>query len=294
MNRKNYLPYLVLPVALMLMMSGCQREEVSPPKVSGEVRATARYLEYFGDPPTVAEGTCYALVGFYPSARETGKVSPFPLFLFNQEQQLEIVTEQLLRWGEGWDMGGMLLNPFPPETELIALQQEEDMVRVELSDQAWDGTDAGQKKTILDVVGHTLAQFEGVSRVMLVAAGKLFPYQAERAFVPDPSVLAPPGPPQVLAVAATWQAGNAVPEDLSVFFDRPVTVQTFELADDGGRRIEGEYYRSAFDMAVVVHPADPAAIVEGMPVQVSWQVTDGLGREGEGHRSLFLTRLEHP
>jgi hypothetical protein len=284
----------LLSLALLLAATaGCQRKEETK-ETAGKVQASEAYINYFGTPPTVAEGTCFALVGYYPVVGKTEKLSPFPLFLFNRTNQMEIVTEQLLRWGEGWDMGGMLSNPFPPDTQLLSLRLEEDLARVELSRQVLEETDADRQKTIIDVIGHTLAQFEGVQRVMVVAEGELLPHQAERAFMPDPAVLVGPGPPRVLAVAGTWEEGQKGPEEVSVFFDRPVTIKEVRLSDEGGRPLQGEYFQSVFDMAVVLHPADPSAIVEGMPLAVAWQVADRKGRKGKGKKTFSLKRLEHP
>lgn len=284
--------YLLLAI-LLAASGGCERKKEAPPaRAAGNVEASQAYRTYFGEPPTVAEGTCFALVGFYPLADKPGKVAPFPLFMFNREEQLQVVTEQLLRWGEGWDMGGMTFNPFPPGTELFALSREQDMARVELSAVVLSGTDADRQKLILAVLGHTLTQFEGIKRVMVVADGELLPFQTERGFFPDPDAVAPPGAPVALSVIGVWEKGAESPQEVSVFFDRPVTVEEVRVTS-GGRRIEGEYYRSVFDMAVVIRPKAPAEVREGMPVLVEWNVADRLGRKGKGEKTFALARMEH-
>lgn len=287
-----------LLATLLLPLSGCERREVSPPVASaptssGSIEASSAYLRFFGTPPSVAEGSCFALVGYYPLVGKPGKVVPFPLFMFNRENRMQVVVEQLLKWGEGWDMGGTARNPFPPGTELYSLTREDDLVRVELSPSVLGETGAQEKRLILAVLGHTLAQFEGVRRVMIVAGGKLLPFQAERGFIPDPEAVLPPGEPTVLSVVGVWEEGRQEPQEVSVFFDRPVTVQQVELSSDG-RRLEGEYFRSVFDMAVVVRPQAVGEYREGMPVQVEWEVNDPLGRRGEGSKTFALRRLEHP
>ncbi len=292
----KYLARLSLLLLLLLTALGCERKEevvVESPRTAGNVLASGAYLTYFGEPPTVAEGTCYALVGFFPLAEQPEKVTPFPLFMFNHENQLQVVTEQLLQWGEGWDMGGVAHNPFPPGTELYSLTKEEDLVRVELSPVVLTGTDEGDKKLILAAIGHTLAQFEGVRRVMVVAGGELLPFQSERGFFPDPGAVVPPGAPRVLSVAGVWAEGAADPEEVSIFFDRPVTVDTVRVAVDG-RRLEGDYFRSVFDMAVVVHPQQAEQLHAGLPVTVAWRVGDRLGRQGEGEKTFALQRIGHP
>jgi len=279
-------------------MAGCERREppqpaVSSPTTSGSIEASGAYLRFFGAPPSVAEGSCFALVGYYPLAGDPGKVVPFPLFMFNRENRMQVMVEQLLQWGEGWDMGGVARNPFPPGTELYSLTREEDLVRVELSPVVLREAGAPEKRLILAVLGHTLVQFEGVRRVMVVAGGELLPFQAERGFFPDPDAVLPPGEPTVLSVVGVWEEGSREAQEVSVFFDRPVAVQQIELSSDG-RRLEGEYFRSVFDMAVVVRPQAPGAVREGMPVQVEWIVNDPLGRPGEGKKTFALRRLEHP
>ena len=281
-----------------MLLSACPAEEKektskTPAWSQGNVRATGSYIEHFGEPPTVKEGTCYAQVGYYPLADAPGKLRPFPLFLFNPDKRLELVTEHLLHWGEGWDMGGVLLNPFPPGTQLVSVTREGDLVRVEISPEIkW--VEEPQRQAVINVLGLTLTQFEGVSRVMVIADGELLPDQAEKAFFPDVSVVAGPGEPLVLAVTGTWEEGSKDPEEVSIFFDRPITVEEVDLIDESGNPLQGEYYRSVFDMAVVLHPADPAAVTEGMPLKVAWKVSDRLGRKGAGEKTFKLKRLEHP
>lgn len=287
---------LLLFILLLAALVGCERKEEAkkePAKAAGNVEASQAYRSWFGEPPTVAEGTCFALVGYYPLAAAPGKVTPFPLFMFNREDQLQVVTEQLLRWGEGWDMGGAALNPFPAGTELLSLTRTGDLVRVELSEPALTGSDGAGQKLILAVLGHSLTQFEGVERVQVVAGGVLLPLQAERGFFPDPEAVAPPGEPRALTVAGVWEEGTASPEEVSVFFDRPLRVEEIRVSVDG-RRLEGDYFTSVFDMAVVIRPKEAAELREGLPVTVAWRVVDRLGRKGEGEKVFALGRVEHP
>jgi len=297
-DKMRLLATLFLTLLATALLSGCPGEdkEKAPPsraESQGSVRATQSYIDYFGEAPTTKQGTCYAQVGFYPLAAEPGKLRPFPLFLMNREERLELVTDHLLHWGEGWDMGGVLLNPFPPGTQLISLTREGDLARVELSPEIVVADDL-QRQEVINVIALTLTQFEGVSRVMVIAGGELLPGQADRGFIPDPSVVAGPGEPLVLAVAGTWEKGQEDPAEVSIFFDRPISVERIDLTDQGGKPLEGDYYRSVFDMAVVLHPANPAAISDGMPLKVAWKVTDRKGRKGEGEKTFPLKRLEHP
>jgi hypothetical protein len=293
---KSVLKILSTLVAAAILSACPGEEKEKAPRVraatGGDVRATESYVRHFGEPPTVKQGTCYAQVGYYPLADNPGKLRPFPLFVMNREKRMELVTDHLLHWGEGWDMGGVLLNPFPPGTQLVSLGQEGDLVRVELSPEIAGGDDV-QRQAVINVIGLTLAQFEGVSRVMVIAGGELLPNQAEKAFIPDASVVAGPGEPLVLAVTGTWEEGRGDPEEVSVFFDRPITVEEIDILDNGNP-LQGDYYRSVFDMAVVLHPADPGAVTEGKPFKVVWKVTDRKGRKGKGEKIFSLKRLEHP
>jgi hypothetical protein len=147
---------------LLAALVGCERQgeaKKEPAPVASNVEATQAYRNFFGEPPTVAEGSCYALVGYYPLAAVPGKVSPFPLFMFDREDQLQVVTEQLLRWGEDWDMGGAAVNPFPPGTELLSLTRSGDLVRVELSEPALTGSDP--RPRLILPSGHTLSSSRG-------------------------------------------------------------------------------------------------------------------------------------
>jgi hypothetical protein len=285
---------LVLSLAILLTMGiGCEQKKETPSKAAGSVEATQAYRSFFGEPPTVAEGDCFALVGYYPLAAAPGKITPFPLFMFDREEQLQVVTEQLLRWGEDWDMGGAAVDPFPPGTELLSLTRNGDLVRVELSESVLSGSDPAGQRLILAVLGHTLVQFEGIARVQVVAGGILLPQQAERGFYPDPEAVVPPGEPRALTVAGVWDDAAANPEEVSVFFDRPVRVEEVRVSVDG-RRLEGEYFTSVFDMAVVIRPKEPASLREGLPVTVAWRIEDRLGRKGEGEKNFALGRIGHP
>jgi len=290
---------ILLGAATALLAGGvaCRKEDknIAPrQEAKGEVRATKAYLETFGRPPTTAEGTCYALVGFYPDAERPDRIRPFPLFVFDRDHRMQIVVEQLLQWGEGWDFGGAAVDPFPPGVELLALKQDGDMVRMELTGNVLERTGPKARKVILDMFTHALTQFDGVERVMLVGGGVLFPGQTERAFMPDPAAVIGPGPPRLLALTGTWEGEEGDPVEVSVLFDRPVEVEQIRLVDEQGRELTGEYFRSMFDMAVVVRPSQPEAIAEGASFTISWKVADGLQRSAKGEDVFSLKKIVRP
>lgn len=276
---------------LLLAFSGCGRnEEVAAPpspQAKGDFKASAAYRTYFGEPPTVADGKSYAMVAYAPVTAQPGKITPFPLFLPSPDTPLETVIGNLLKGEEP----NMSVTPFPRGTKLLSLDLDGDLLRVELSGEALNKVDASGLKVILAVLGHTVVQSDEVRRVMVIANGKLLPFQADRGFFPDPSEVVPPGPPRVLSVAGTWKKKKKAPEDISVIFDRPVKVDKVEVFVEG-KPLEGDYSLSAFDTAMVVRPRKPAGIREGWPVVVAWQGVDQMGRGGGGEEIFMLSRVE--
>lgn len=290
---------ILLGTAISLVVGGvaCRKEDKNTAprqEARGDIHATQAYLETFGRPPTTAEGTCYALVGYYPDAEKPDRIRPFPLFVFDRDHQMQILVEQLLHWGEGWDLGGATVDPFPPGVELLALNKKEgDMVRMELTGNVLEQTGPEARKAILNMFAQALTQFDGVDRVMLVGGGVLFPGQAERGFRPDPSAVIGPGPPRLLTLTGTWEKDEGDPVEVSVLFDRPVDVQNIRLLDEHGRELAGDYFRAMFDMAVVVHPSHPESVLEGAPFTISWRVTDALKRSAAGEDVFPLKKIVH-
>ncbi len=78
-----------------------------------------------------------------------------------------------------------------------------------------------------------------------------------------------------------------------VEFDRPIKVNSFKLSDASGEMIEGEYFTSIFQMAVIVHPENPELYKKGVRMHAEWEVVDYLGRIGQGSRTLPLHRYDH-
>lgn len=103
----------------------------------------------------------------------------------------------------------------------------------------------------------------------------------------------PPGPPPLLLVVGAWEKGAQDPEEILADFDRSVKIESFSLMDASGQKIQGDYFTSAFDMAVGIHPESPSAIREGIRLCAEWRVVDRLGRIGEGSGNFTLGRHDH-
>lgn len=76
-------------------------------------------------------------------------------------------------------------------------------------------------------------------------------------------------------------------KEILVEFDRPVKVNSFVLFHEDSQKVEGEYYKSIFQMAVVVHPKPPELFQEGTSLRAEWDVVDELGSA-----KVVLTRCE--
>ncbi len=284
----------VLLPAMLVLAASCRKEQAKAPAVVPKVAPTAAYLTHFGEPPVVEEGTAHAMVGYLPLAADPGKVVPLPLFLFSETNRMQLLVERLLTvTAEASERIGTF-NPFPSGTLLNTLVQDGDLLTVDLGGVLQLPGDPDTWRNIHAVLGHSLLQFPGVQRVRVTIDGDLPPgYPADGA-APDAGVVASPGEPQVIGIVGVWEPGAAQPEELSVFFDRPLKVNHAALMEHGGGPVEGEQFVSVFDMAVVIQPKNAGHIQEGQPMTVSYDVVDRLGRTAKGEKTFPLSRLEHP
>lgn len=81
--------------------------------------------------------------------------------------------------------------------------------------------------------------------------------------------------------------------ELLVEFERTVEVNNFKLYNNAGMSIEGEYYTSIFQMAVVVLPGDSSLYKEGDTLRDERDVVDNKGRANSGSSTKPLHRYEH-
>jgi sporulation and spore germination protein len=285
--KRTLLPLLLMLVSLV--SAGCTKKQAPPPAQPGRISATPAYEKYFGPAPTTDKGTCFAFVIYFPSAREAGKVVPFPFFTFDEASIRKVAVERLLG---GMDIGsykGEFLQPFPAGTRVASISEAQGTVTLTLS--------RGVGRAMLDTgsepaaqaIALTLRQFKGVAAVRIQEEGAERPLDVQA----DESAILPPGPPRLLSVTAMKDKGAKVVEEVNAFFDRPVEITTLKITDNAGEPFEGDVYHSVFDMAAVMKPRQPERFTAGMPVQVRWDVADKLGRTGRGAETLPLEVREH-
>jgi hypothetical protein len=287
MKRKGF-GLALLGLAALLMLASCDKDRqqaVAP----GSVKANAAFLKHFGEPPTPEQGTCFARVAYFPLASDPTKVRPVPLFIFRESDQLSRLLDRLTDRDWEFPPHSGLTNPFPPDSRVRITEQTGDSVTIDLLLPA--ETEPGP--AAITALVETALQFEELERVLVTVAGVPLAGTPAGGFRHDPRRIASPGPPLPLMVAGSWEKGEEDPEEILVNFDRPVVVHEFRLLDAAGGEIRGEYFRSGFDMAVVVHPAAPQTLRAGMTLRLAWRASDRLGRTASGEQSFVLERHEH-
>jgi hypothetical protein len=281
---------VVLVALAVLLLAGCDKPEQAA--APGAARANAAFREHFGEPPLPAQGTCYARVGYYPMASDPAKVRAVPLFLFRESGQLPLLLERVL--DPGWDFPphSDLHNPFPQGSSIQVAEQTGKSITIDL---ILPAVEAGQMDLTVMIAPlvETALQFKELERVFITVEGAPLAAMPAEGFRHDPRRIAPAGPPLPLMVVGSWAEGEDHPEEILVNFNRPVVVKDFRLTDATGREIKGDYYRAGFDMAVVVHPAEPGNLREGMKLTVAWNISDRLGRTSNSRQDFTLQRHDH-
>lgn len=258
-----------------------------PVEKPGKVVTTAAYEKYFGAAPPVDKGTAYAFVIYFPSKNETGKVVPFPFFTFDEGSIKKVAVERLL---VGMDIGSYQgeFIPTPSGIRLLAINDDQGTVTVNFTKELDTSTEAAAARAI----ALTLRQFKGVKDIRLQVEGKEGQLNALQGTA-DASAVLSPSPPRLLSVTAMKDKEAKEIEEVNAFFDRPVEVKELKLLAQDGQQFAGDLYHSAFDMAAVLKPKDPAQFKERMPIRVSWKVIDKLGRQAEGDNVWFLEMKQH-
>ena len=277
----------------ILTLAACNEDKAAQPaaKKSGVVTSTQAYFDSFGNPPQGKAGRAYARVGYLPLQEDSGRVRPFPLFLFSETNQVQKILDRLvsneLHLPDDFD----LYSPFPADIEVMTTPLGGPQLTVSLmSRSSWSRTD--QEAAGLSIA-QTVLQFPEVKKVFVMLNGKPLPEMPESGYSSQPERVAEMTSPTIVLIAGMWEKNSDQLDELLVEFDRPITVNTLKLYDDAGQPVEGKYYTSIFQMAVVIHPETPAAFKPGMKLTTEWDVVDVLGRHGKGTTTLAIKRFEH-
>ncbi|KIH77345.1 Sporulation and spore germination [Geoalkalibacter ferrihydriticus] len=279
--------FMIAVLVVFFLALGCQRQEAP----TARVVASEAYRAHFGEPPTVAEGVCYALVGFYPLAEDPTKLRPVPHFTFATQGRPQMVLGQVMHGPEAFGMETSLLNPFPEEAVLREVAVSDGLAIAHFSAELMQMR-SDLQQAMLASIGQTLLQFEEIERVRVMVAGQVPALLPEGDISLAGTEVVDPGPPIVLQ-ALLHEDSDAIPGEMLVFFDRPVEVKAFQMEYPRGEPVRGDYFTSVFDMAVVVHPVEPGHIRAGDEVYLSWQIVDGKGREAQGEGFWPLALLSH-
>jgi germination protein M len=309
MNAKtSRVALLFLVAALLIAVAACTKKEAPPPAKPTRISATAAYEKYFGPAPTTDKGTCYAFVIYFPSAKEPGKVVPFPFFTFDEGTIKKVAVERLLGGMNVGSYQGEFLQPLPPDAHLLGITEANGVVTVDFGKEILKGqADAKGEQALLNALSLTVSQFDGVKGVRVQVEGKeqgtvegkeVADFLGHgglkrQPLTADESTVLEPGPPRLLSLTAVKDKGAKNVEDVNAYFDRPVEIQELRMTDRDGKTFAGETFQSVFDMAAVLKPKDPGVFKAQMPIKVRWKVTDKRGRQGEGDNVWFLEVKEH-
>jgi hypothetical protein len=288
MKRKHLLGFFILAAAFL---TACEKKAEEVP--AGTVKASSAYVEFFGEPPTPERGVCFARVGFYPLNIAPSKVRPVPFFLFREEGQPELLLQRLISGEVTFPEASPLVNPFPDSSRLQVRSLGDGLIELDLT----LGTAVADETVLMPMAAaltETAVQFDEVSRVRLFLDGTAWPGMPAEGFAHDAQRIADPGAPTLLTVVGVWVRGAQDLEEILANFDRPVTIRRFVLRDAAGNDVQGAFYQSVFNMAVVLHPDKAAEFREGITLTAEWEVVDSLGRDGKGVDAFSLVRLEHP
>lgn len=279
-------------LSLTFQLSACKKKESPPPSQPVRVSATKAYEHFFGPAPTTDKGTCYAFVIYFPSAKEKGKVVPFPFFTFDEASIKKVAVERLIGGMDTSSYKGEFLSLFPSGTHLIALDEAGGSVTVKFSKEMVKvPSDAASAKALSSALALTLGQFAGVKEVRMQVEGQ----KGETVCIvlPESEAVLQPGSPRLLSITAMKEKGAKNVEEVDAFFDRPLDIKELTLTDKSGKTFEGDVYHSVFDMAGVLKPKNPEIFTAGMPVKVRWKVMDKMGRTSQGEEEFSLEVKEH-
>ncbi|WP_224982287.1 GerMN domain-containing protein [Geomonas agri] len=277
---------------LLALFVGCTSRQEPPAEAKGRVNATASFVKYFGPVPPVDKGTCYGFVIYFPSAKEVGKVLPFPFFTFDEASLKKVALGKLMAgMGDQKAYQGELVQPFPVGSRVLDVSQAAGTVTVNFSKEV-NSIKEQQQQAVVNAVVLTLSQFTGVTKVVIKVEGAESPLE-KLVVKADESAVLPLAPPRLLGVVGMKEKGAANVEEIDAFFDRPVDIKELTLSAADGGKIDGDVYQSVFDMAGVLKAKKPLPYQAGTQVKVHWKVTDKLGRSASGDVGVALEIREH-
>lgn len=287
---KQALIALLGGVLFLFSLTSCQQQETTTVDI-GSIEANQAYRQYFGEPPKVNKGQGFARVGYLPLRKSPDKLRPIPLYLFTEQDQLEQLLRRLISGEILLPPASSLYQPFPADLQLNVSPLAEGTLTLTLTTQLKSSeTDLAAAASALT---ETSVQFDAVKRVSILFNGKPLAQMPAAGFSHAPQKVAPVEPPNMIMIAGMWEQGAHSLGEILIDFDRPVKVNSFQLFDAAGKKVAGEYFTSAFDMAVVVHPENPQSYQAGTVLRAEWDVTDALGRSNNGVNTLPLRRFEH-
>jgi hypothetical protein len=280
---------IIIAIALVgfLIYGVAFHKKKIPVEKPGKVTATAAYEKYFGSAPTVDKGSAYAFVIYFPSAKESGKIVPFPFFTFDESSQIKVAVERLLSGMDVDSYQGEFLS-VASGSRLLSLSDDQGTLTLSFSKEL----NSAHPDEFVRALKLTVRQFNGVKDIHFQIDGKDMPLPALANGSVD-SAVQQPGPPRLLSVTAMRDKGASKIEDVNVFFDRPVDVKELKLLSKDGKKYEGDVFHSVFDMSAVLKPKDPSQFKERVPIRVGWKVVDKLGRTAEGDNIWLLEIKEH-
>ena len=284
-------PPLVLAFCFLSLFACQQEEPVPASQPSGIVIASQAYLENFGEPPQGKAGEAFARVGYLPVRKAPGKVRAFPLFLFSKDRELQQILSRLTGKELVFPESSGLYSPFTNDLKVTSASNEKGTQTLSLmTQQSWPADDIASAGLAM---AATVLQFEQTNKVFIMLNGQPLPQMPADGYVPDPGTLADVEPPSLVLMAGMWEQGTDNLDELLVEFDRPVKVNNFKLYNSSENSIEGEYFTSIFQMAVVVLPGDKTLYKEGDVLRAEWEVVDFMGRVNSGSSTMPLRRYEH-
>ena len=284
----------VLAIMVFAALAACTSKEQQATAEKGSVSATGDFVKHFGPAPTVEKGTAYAFVIYFPSAKEPGKVMPFPFFSFDEASLKKVALGKLVAGpGEMKSYRGEVAQPFPPGTRLLDVTRANGVVTADFSKElAAAKLDPDAERALVNAVALTLRQFDPAAKVKILVegAGNALDKKVQKA--DESAVLRLPAP-RLLSITAMREKGESAVEEVDAFFDRPVQIKELVISGADGKPFQGDIYQSVFDMAGVLKPKEPAQFKAGMPVKVRWSVTDKLGRSASGESGMVLEVKDH-